>query len=341
MSQINVIHGHDGAADDQMALLLLLTMEHVNLIGVAIMPADSLPIPAVRMTNKLLTDFKSTAPTYLYNVQTPNSFPQSWRDETIDVCKLMDADYDKYDYPCWTIDEFIDRIGYVVPTNFEQDTTVWKSSTKGLVYIETGPLTILAECLRREPQIKNKIGQLIWCGGGFDTEPPGSTGSGTDARGKYDKGINADGSQSWNAFIDPAAVKLVFQEIDNIIIFPRELTDKIKLTKEFYDKLPKLSESLIKENSIGCGNIYRKVYSKYIDMDFYRLWDVLTASYLGCPALFKLETHNVEVETSGLLNNGQTRLTPEGSGGKKMQIAVDVDIDGFYKYVLNQLSQTV
>ena len=45
---------HDSGVDDLLSLLLILTMKEVNLLGVAVTPADCYPLYAVEASRKLI-----------------------------------------------------------------------------------------------------------------------------------------------------------------------------------------------------------------------------------------------------------------------------------------------
>lgn len=54
MSKQLVLMDHDGGVDDYLATMLLLTMDHIELLGVVVTPADCYVQPAVSATRKIL-----------------------------------------------------------------------------------------------------------------------------------------------------------------------------------------------------------------------------------------------------------------------------------------------
>lgn len=71
MENYAIIHSHDGAADDVMALLLLLTNH--DLLATVLTPADSWIKPATEMTQKVIAHCNPEVPFILNDVEIPNS----------------------------------------------------------------------------------------------------------------------------------------------------------------------------------------------------------------------------------------------------------------------------
>ena len=273
---MNVIHSHDGAADDQMALLLLTHLhksKQINLLAVSILPADSRAKPAIQMSNKIVEDMG--IPVIFNDKETPNKFPDEWRDETIKICKLLDADHDKY-YKYESFETLIEIM----------------KTYSNITFIETGSLTTLADCLKMNDSIKQHIERIIWTGGCFDNNP-----------GKSIKKIGdevMDGTQSWNAFIDPMSAKYVINSNMKIIMFPSELTNNIKLS-DIYHNLPYTE----------IGEIFRKVYAEYINDASYCIWDVFTVSYVGGNPFIEFDGNHIDIITEGI-STGKTVKSPNG-----------------------------
>lgn len=293
----NIIHGHDGAADDQMALLLLLTKH--KLLATVLTPADSHLDPAEEMCKKILVGTDNIdIPLIVNNVSIMNPFPDQWKDESYDVNKLIDIDISNCNIESRDIHYLIDLI---------------LTSDKPIIYVETGTLTTLAQCLSINPLIEDKIEKLIWTGGSF-----GENGTYLPE--------GCDGSQTYNSYSDPISAKVVFDTNIDIVLLTREATDKALLSKVFYEQLP----------DTRYGNIYKNVYAFYIDMSFYRLWDVLTVSYIDIPEIFERGKYECQVK---LITEGKSQGKTEiCSNGRKVHVICDIDLDLFHSYVIKQLS---
>lgn len=54
MTKQLVLMDHDGGVDDYLATMVLLTMDHIELLGVVVTPADCYIQPAVSATRKII-----------------------------------------------------------------------------------------------------------------------------------------------------------------------------------------------------------------------------------------------------------------------------------------------
>ena len=77
---MHVLFDHDGGIDDLISLAMLLAMEHVDLRGVVVTPADSYLRPALSATQKILRRFGRTEiPVAAGTLRGANPFPRAWR----------------------------------------------------------------------------------------------------------------------------------------------------------------------------------------------------------------------------------------------------------------------
>lgn len=293
MNGYNIIHSHDGAADDQMALLLLVAQ--YKLSAVVLTPADSHAEPAEEMCKKILTATNNwSVPLIVNNAHIPNPFPIEWRDESTAINKLIDVVIDTR----------------ITTKHMSDLITIIEKSELPIIYIETGTLTTLATCLSINPSIESKIKKIIWTGGSFDRpmlNPP----------------HGCDGTQTYNSYSDPFSANLVFSTNIEIMLFTREVTEKAHLTREFYDNLPKSPY----------GEIYKSVYSFYINMPSYRLWDVLTVAFINIPKAFNTTHHNCKLITDGA-SAGKTEICDDG---RIVEAVYDVNLELFYANVIDTL----
>jgi len=296
MSEFAIIHSHDGAADDVMALLLLL-LQH-DLLATVLTPADSRLDAATEMTKKILAYAGPNVPFVVNNVETPNSFPDSWRDESEQIVDILSTPFGDSK----SIQTF-DMLHLL---------TIMRDCDKKIIFIETGPMTTLARILRADPSLTNKIHKVIWTAGSLEKEghnPP----------------QGCDGTQTWNAYIDPPTAALVWDLDLDLVLLTREATNKAVLAGEFFDNLP---------NTIN-GKIFKDVYTYYCGQSFYRLWDVLTVTYLDIPTAFTTIQTKTELVSSGP-SQGRTLADPDG---RTVTAVVDVDIKQFNNFVFSVLEK--
>ena len=81
-----VLMDHDGGVDDYLSTALLLTMEHLQVLGIVVTPADCYIQPAVGATRKLLDLMgRSDIPVAESTVRGLNPFPRIFRRDSFTV----------------------------------------------------------------------------------------------------------------------------------------------------------------------------------------------------------------------------------------------------------------
>jgi purine nucleosidase len=84
MSKKPVLMDRDGAVDDYLSVVLLMTMEEVETLGVIVTPADCYIQPAVSATRKILDLMgRSEVPAAASTVRGLNPFPVLFRRDSL------------------------------------------------------------------------------------------------------------------------------------------------------------------------------------------------------------------------------------------------------------------
>src|SRR4028118_709374 len=84
-----VLMDHDGGVDDYLATMLLMTMDHIQPLGIVVTPADCYAEPAVSATRKILDLMKcSHIPVAQSTVRGINPFPRLYRRDSFIVDHL-------------------------------------------------------------------------------------------------------------------------------------------------------------------------------------------------------------------------------------------------------------
>ena len=304
MTKQLVLMDHDGAIDDYLATMLLMTMEHIEPLGVIVTPADCYAQPAVSATRKMLDLMgKSHIPVAESTVRGINPFPQMYRRDSFVV------DH----FPILNQTETIQTPLLTQPG---QDfmVKVLKEASEPVTLLMTGPLTNLAQALDNAPEIEAKIQRLIWMGGALNV--PGNVEK------NWEPG--QDGSAEWNAYWDPISVGRVWQSSIQIIMCSLDITNNVPVTSEFVRKIGKQRQYPISDLAGQC-------YALVIPQDYYA-WDVLATAYLGHPEAFELREFETEIITTGK-SQGRTKVV---SGGRKILAMDKVDKNWFYSYILQQ-----
>ncbi|MGD1875093.1 MAG: nucleoside hydrolase [Mastigocoleus sp.] len=304
MSKQLVLMDHDGGVDDFLAAMLLMTMEHIEVLGIVVTPADCYAQPAIAATRKILDLMgDSHIPVAESTVRGINAFPYLYRRDSFVV------DH----FPILNQKETISTPLATKPgQDFMFD--ILQTASEPVTILATGPLTNIAVTLEKSPAIAEKIHRIIWMGGALNVT------------GNVEKNWQPgqDGSAEWNAYWDPISVARVWESDIEIIMCSLDITNTVPVTSAFVQKLGKQRQYPISDLAGVC-------YALVIPQDYYA-WDVLATSYLGKPEAFELKEVETEIITSGE-SQGRTKISP---GGRKILAMDKVDKDWFYSYILQQ-----
>jgi purine nucleosidase len=304
MSKQLVLMDHDGGVDDYLATMLLMTMDHIQLLGVVVTPADCYAEPAVSATRKILDLMKSShIPVALSTVRGINPFPRLYRRDSFIVDHL----------PILNQNETIST-PLLAQSGQDFMIQVLRDAPEAVTLMVTGPLTTVAVALDKAPEIEAKIQKIVWMGGALNVI------------GNVEKSLEAgqDGSAEWNVYWDPISAARVWESKIEIIMCPLDLTNNVPVTSEVVYKMGRQRHYPISDLAGQC-------YALVIPQDYY-FWDVLATAYLAHPEFYQLREWETEVITTGL-SQGRTQVV---SGGRKISAMDKVDKEAFYNYILQQ-----
>jgi purine nucleosidase len=301
---------HDGAIDDLLSQVLLMTMEDKEIIGINVTPADCFIEPATESTYKLLQLFgKENIEIGRSDCYGMNAFPSEWRarPEIINALPLL-----------INLSQPPNPYNYKEASRLLIDKLI--AADRKVNIIMTGPCTNLVNAIKKEPYIKQKIEKIVWMAGAFRT--PGNV-----------QTYQHDGSAEWNIYWDPKSSKELFEMNLPIICIPLDVTNKVPVTKTFLSKLAD-------QSNFTLSNLAGQFWALTIDTIpnyyyTYFMWDMLATSYLGIPQEFTVEKVKAYVSERPP-NAGQTVI---GTDGYEITIATDVNSSAFYSYILNQLKK--
>ncbi|MBI2238310.1 MAG: nucleoside hydrolase, partial [Actinobacteria bacterium] len=205
-----VLFDHDGGIDDFLSLLLLLTYDDVDLLGISITPADTLIEAAVSVTRKILDlAGRSDVAVAAGTLEGPNPFPYAWR---LDCMKVDDLP---------VLNQRPETAAPVSDLSGQEFLArALMEARDPITLLMTGPLTNLAWALDHHPEVEAKIDELVFMGGAL--EVPGNV-----------REPGHDRSAEWNIYWDPAAAKRVFDSDLSLTMFPLDATDRVPVTEEF------------------------------------------------------------------------------------------------------------
>lgn len=304
MSKQLVLMDHDGGVDDYLATALLMTMEHVQPLGIVVTPADCYIQPAVSATRKILDLMGcSHVPVAESSVRGINPFPHLYRRDSF----IVDH------FPILNQDETI-RTTLVSETGQDFIVRMLREASEPVTLMVTGPLTTVATALDAAPDIESKIKEIIWMGGALNVP------------GNVEKSIEAghDGSAEWNVYWDPVSAQRVWQTQIPIVMCPLDITNNVPVTSEFV-------RQLAKQRLYPLSDLAGQCYALVIPQDYY-FWDLLATAYLAHSDFYTLREWETAIITTGR-SQGRTKVQ---SGGRKIQAMDKVDTERFYAYILQQ-----
>lgn len=196
-----------------------------------------------------------------------------------------------------------------------------KSQAGKVTLLTLGPLTNLAEALQSAPEITEKIEMVYIMGGAVDV--PGNVGT-------SQAGIDNSAAE-WNIYVDPHAAAIVLQSGVPVTLVALDATNRVPLTRNFYNRLKKAQESPVAKF------VYNVLTQNqdFIQSGGYYFWDPLAAAILSDSTLAKYETRKVTVvEQEG----GQSGRTQASETGTPVQLPVNVDAGKFEQVFLDTLN---
>ena len=164
---------------------------------------------------------------------------------------------------------------------------------KEITIIATGPLTNIAQCIRKSQNAMRRVKELVVMGGVF-----------------FESG-NRTQTAEFNIHSDPKSAKVVLEfcrgsdEIIPLTFVGLDVTHQVRLRREWVHALK------------DKGNPIASFVQSFVDhyMDFYRkneglngcyLHDPLAVGYVIDPTLCETERYHVEIETEGEITKGMT-----------------------------------
>ncbi|MGK7932419.1 MAG: nucleoside hydrolase [Microcystaceae cyanobacterium] len=302
-----VLMDHDGAIDDFLSVMLLMTMETVQPLGIIVTPADCYLHAATRVTRKILDLMgRENIPVVKSNVRGIHPFPPEFRKD----CLIID------NFPILNSQNNL-KTPLLSQSGTDFMVQTLKNSVEPVTLMITGPLTTLATALDLDPTIETKIEKIVWMGGALNVA------------GNVEKAfaLEQNGTAEWNVYWDAMAAKRVWETKIPIILCPLDITNTVPVT-------PQLIRQLTQQRQYPLSDLAGLCYALAIPQNYY-CWDLLATSYLAQPDLFTLREVTTEIVTTGM-SEGQTKIV---SQGRKIQALDKVNHQEFYNYILQQFAR--
>jgi inosine-uridine nucleoside N-ribohydrolase len=198
-----------------------------------------------------------------------------------------------------------------------------------ITLIATGPLTNIALALMKDPELPNKLKQLIIIGGAFGFDRSAA--------------LNATGDNpvsEWNIYVDPEAAKLVFHSGIKLTAIGLDVAthDKINFREQDIEKLRESDRAEAKFVLDLIGFVAGRGFQTYTV-----LIDSTAIAGAIFPDLIKVKTIHVDIETQGELTLGQTvtdiRDNFRWTHLPAIDAAYDADFPKFLEFVVSTLTR--
>ena len=298
---------HDGAIDDLLSQLLVLTMPDVDLIGITVTPADCYIEPALESTYKVLQLMsREQIPLGRGDYYGINAFPDAWRarPEIINALPML-----------INLPQPPNPYAYLSAT--ELISNQLSTATENVTVLMTGPCSNLVLALEKSPELATKIKEVVWMAGAFRV--PGNV-----------QTYQHDGTAEWNVFWDPISSKKLFELGLPLTLIPLDVTNQVPVTKQF---LSRLATQIDYKLSNLTGQLWALTIDTIPSYHYtYFMWDILATSYLAIPEQFTMERVKAHISNRPP-NAGQTFID---STGYEITIATNVNTAYFYDYLLAQ-----
>jgi len=301
-----LIHDHDGHVDDMLSCILLWLSSDVELQAIGITNGDCYAGQAFEALLKMATFLDLEGPEIAVNEdQIPHPFPENWRRESYIINELpifLEIQLKKpYQQGKGRRSDamYIDCLAH---------------SKHPLTFVCTGPLTTIAAVLRNHPELKKNISEFVIMAGAFAV--PGNV---------EENGY--DSAAEWNVYGDPPAFKTVLESGVPIKMVPLDVTNDLPVHSEFLRKLE--AQSATSKASL----LATKLWSLVKGFNYY-FWDTVTAAAAIKPDLFTFKEMKIDVTMQG---KGLGKTASSMFGGKKVQVATQVNKEGFEQLLLQIL----
>lgn len=308
-----VIFDHDGGVDDLLSLVLLLTMDNIDVVGVTITPADCFLEDATETTLKILSLFqRSDIPVAKGDLYGVNPFHYDWRAQP----KMLNA------LPA-ILATPLDTSPLVEQSAKEFIADSIAASAEPITVLMTGPCSNLVAAIDSNKAIKDNIEQIIWMGGAVNVV-------GNVAM------HNHDNSAEWNVYWDPFAAKRLFELELTIKLVALDATNCLPIDKAFLSLIAAQRHFPLSELA---GQFWATTVAAIPAYEYtYHLWDVMATSILELSEdAVQFETMELAVATTEP-SQGRTYAAP--GNGQWVDVAVSADRDKVLDYVLQKLQRS-
>ena len=219
----------------------------------------------------------------------------------------------------------LNGVGFPEPSKSEETlgavdyiTQLLKDSEEKITICILGPMTNIGKVLSQNPELSEKIEQIIFMGGGagFGNHTPVA---------------------EFNILVDPEAAKIVLNSGAKLVMMGLDVTHQAISTKERLNKILE-TDTVTGEHLVGLmGSLAELDIVKEKFPDGTPVHDAFVTAYLVDNSLTKGELTNVEVEVDSELTLGQTVVDVNHISGRNKNVhwMNKVDDDKLFEIIKN------
>lgn len=308
MNKRPIILDCDPGHDDAIAIILAGRSEEIELLGITTSCGNqTLPKTtrnALNITSYLDIDVNVYAGSPEPLVRPVRTAPEIHGETGLDGFEF--PDHHKLREPKHAVDFMIETI-----MNHKKKVTI----------VTTGPMTNLALALKKEPQIKTRIEEVVFMGGAYTYG-------------------NVTPAAEFNILVDPEAAHIVFTSQLPLTMFGLDATRQVLVLPTVIKRM-----ASIKNNAADLFDKLMTVYNqnerRVFGLEGGPLHDPLTIAYLIDPTIFTIVPMHCAIDISHGPSAGRTNC--DVLGYHKLQpnvnVATEVDVNRFWNLVETGLRQ--
>ena len=308
----NIIIDTDPGQDDAVAILLALASpQELNILGITAV-AGNVPLSLTQVNARKVCEVADRTDILVFaGHEKPLSRPLVTAEHVHGKTGL-----DGIDLPAPTMElQGVHAVDFIIET-------LRREPAGTVTLCPVGPLTNIADAMRRAPDIVDRIQEIVLMGGAY-----------------FEVG-NITPAAEFNIYVDPEAADIVFKSGVPFVVMSLDVTHKVLVTKPRLDAIAATGTKVSQAVTSWTGFFERFDREKYGSAGA-PLHDPTTIAYLLKPELFTSRTINVEIETQSDLTRGMTvadwwRVTDRKANAI---FAGDVDADGFFNLLTERLAR--
>jgi pyrimidine-specific ribonucleoside hydrolase len=296
-AQHPIIIDTDAGTDDLMAISFLASQPSVRIDAITVVNGLAHPAAGAKNISRLLElAGRKDIPVFAGRdtpLQGKAEFPADWRKTSDDLPGVTLPALSRQPESKRAADYLIERL---------------RDKARPVRILALGPMTNLAEALKREPSIAAAIEELVIMGGALHV--PGNLGDGGALK-------TSNTTAEWNIFVDPLAARIVFRSGVPIRLIPLDATNKVPVDLAFLASFQS-----------GARTPLGRVVAQVLDADrasvqagIFYAWDPLAAVALLHPAVVKTTNLHIDIQQDPP-EEGRTVQTP---GRPNARVALDAD----------------